>query len=38
VNPRARSALLRVGIRTTAPAGGVDPASLGLPLLSERGA
>lgn len=37
-NPRARSALLRVGIRTAAPAGRVDPAGLGLPLLSERGA
>ncbi len=30
-NPRARSALLRVAIRTDAPAGAVDPAMLGLP-------
>jgi len=35
-NPRARSALLRVGIRTGAPAGRVDPAALGLPVLSDR--
>lgn len=38
VNPRSRSALLRVGIRTQAPAGRVDPESLGLPRLDERGA
>ncbi|SMO36880.1 16S rRNA (cytosine(1402)-N(4))-methyltransferase RsmH [Paracoccus laeviglucosivorans] len=38
VNPRSRSALLRVGIRTTAPAGRVDPEALGLPRLNERGA
>ncbi|MDI3335473.1 16S rRNA (cytosine(1402)-N(4))-methyltransferase RsmH [Defluviimonas aestuarii] len=30
-NPRARSAKLRVGIRTDAPAGSVDRAALGLP-------
>ncbi|HWL55550.1 MAG TPA: 16S rRNA (cytosine(1402)-N(4))-methyltransferase RsmH [Paracoccus sp. (in: a-proteobacteria)] len=36
-NPRARSALLRVGIRTSAPPGGVDPEALGLPRLDERG-
>ncbi|WP_347268278.1 16S rRNA (cytosine(1402)-N(4))-methyltransferase RsmH [Paracoccus sp. (in: a-proteobacteria)] len=36
LNPRARSAFLRVGIRTGAPAGRVDPAQLGLPLLTER--
>ena len=30
-NPRARSALLRVAIRTAAPAGHADPATLGLP-------
>ncbi|MCV2871432.1 16S rRNA (cytosine(1402)-N(4))-methyltransferase RsmH [Defluviimonas sp. WL0050] len=30
-NPRARSAKLRVGIRTEAPAGSVDRAALGLP-------
>ncbi|KGJ06798.1 16S rRNA (cytosine1402-N4)-methyltransferase [Paracoccus halophilus] len=35
-NPRARSALLRVGIRTDAPAGRVDPDALGLPMLTER--
>ena len=38
VNPRSRSALLRVGIRTQAPAGRVDPESLGLPRLDDRGA
>ena len=38
VNPRSRSALLRVGIRTQTPAGRVDPDSLGLPRLDERGA
>lgn len=31
VNPRARSAKLRVGIRTDAPALAADPAALGLP-------
>ncbi|WP_134678957.1 16S rRNA (cytosine(1402)-N(4))-methyltransferase RsmH [Paracoccus ravus] len=36
-NPRSRSALLRVGIRTETPAGQVDPNLLGLPRLSERG-
>lgn len=36
VNPRSRSALLRVGIRTQAPAGRVDPGALGLPQLTER--
>ncbi|HRM75415.1 MAG TPA: 16S rRNA (cytosine(1402)-N(4))-methyltransferase RsmH [Paracoccus sp. (in: a-proteobacteria)] len=35
-NPRARSALLRVGIRSTAPAGRIDPKALGLPVLPER--
>ncbi|UXU75261.1 MULTISPECIES: 16S rRNA (cytosine(1402)-N(4))-methyltransferase RsmH [unclassified Paracoccus (in: a-proteobacteria)] len=35
-NPRARSALLRVGIRTQAPAGRVAPGLLGLPMLNER--
>ena len=38
VNPRSRSALLRVGIRTEAPAGRVEPAALGLPRLDDRGA
>lgn len=36
-NPRARSALLRVGVRTSVPAGRVDPRALGLPVLPERG-
>ena len=31
VNPRARSAKLRVGTRTDAPAGTVDPKSIGMP-------
>ena len=35
-NPRARSALLRVGIRSTAPAGRIDSKALGLPVLPER--
>ena len=34
-NPRARSAFLRVAIRTDAPAGRSDPAALGLPQLPE---
>lgn len=34
-NPRARSALLRVGIRTDAPAGPVDRQALGLPQLPQ---
>lgn len=33
VNPRSRSALLRVAIRTATPAGHVDTAVLGLPVL-----
>ncbi len=33
VNPRARSAKLRAGVRTDAPAGAVDPLRLGLPLI-----
>lgn len=33
VNPRARSAKLRVAVRTDAPAGDVDRSALGLPLL-----
>ncbi|RWR31577.1 16S rRNA (cytosine(1402)-N(4))-methyltransferase RsmH [Sinirhodobacter populi] len=37
-NPRARSALLRVAIRTDAPAGRADRATLGLPaLVSDTG-
>lgn len=35
-NPRARSALLRIGRRTDAPAGPVDAASLGAPGLPSR--
>lgn len=34
-NPRARSAWLRVGIRTDAPAGRADRGALGLPVLPE---
>ncbi|MFV0301593.1 MAG: 16S rRNA (cytosine(1402)-N(4))-methyltransferase RsmH [Paracoccus sp. (in: a-proteobacteria)] len=36
-NPRARSALLRVAIRTDAPAGRADAATLGLPRLPALG-
>lgn len=36
-NPRARSAVLRVARRTDAPAGAVDAAALGLPVLPGRG-
>ncbi|MBU2957578.1 16S rRNA (cytosine(1402)-N(4))-methyltransferase RsmH [Paracoccus sp. 1_MG-2023] len=36
VNPRARSALLRVAIRTEAPAGSVDARSLAMPRLPGR--
>lgn len=36
-NPRARSAKLRVGIRTDAPAGPVDPRVLGVPLIPKKG-
>lgn len=35
-NPRARSALLRIGRRTAAPAGPVDAAALGAPRLPPR--
>ena len=37
VNPRARSAKLRVAIRTSAAAGATDPAALGLPQFSSKG-
>ncbi len=37
VNPRARSAKLRIARRLDAPAGRVDPAQLGLPPLAEAG-
>lgn len=36
-NPRARSATLRVARRTSAPAGRVDRATLGLPVLALKG-
>lgn len=36
-NPRARSALLRVARRTSAPAGHVDPAALGVPQINRKG-
>lgn len=36
-NPRARSAYLRIAIRTNAPAGRADPARLGLPQLPGGG-
>ncbi len=36
-NPRSRSAKLRVGIRTDAPAKPIPPADLGLPTISRKG-
>ncbi|MDK3017993.1 16S rRNA (cytosine(1402)-N(4))-methyltransferase RsmH [Pseudodonghicola flavimaris] len=36
-NPRARSARLRVAVRTEAAAGSVDPRRIGMPLLKEKG-
>jgi len=36
-NPRARSARLRVALRTEAPAGPVDPRAIGMPQLKEKG-
>ena len=36
-NPRARSAKLRVAIRTASPPGQADPGNLGLPQLPEKG-
>jgi 16S rRNA (cytosine1402-N4)-methyltransferase len=36
-NPRARSALLRIGRRTDAPARSPDPARLGVPTLPRKG-
>lgn len=35
MNPRSRSALLRIGRRTEAPAGSVDPATIGVPGLKS---
>lgn len=37
VNPRARSALLRVAVRTDAPAGSVDAGALAMPRLPGKG-
>ena len=37
VNPRARSALLRVGVRTDGPAGDVDAKALAMPRLPGKG-
>ncbi|MEP3846551.1 MAG: 16S rRNA (cytosine(1402)-N(4))-methyltransferase RsmH [Paracoccaceae bacterium] len=34
-NPRSRSAKLRVGVRTDAPAGSIDAKSIGMPMLRE---
>lgn len=36
-NPRSRSAKLRVAMRTDAPAVGVDPADLGMPMKKTKG-
>ena len=36
-NPRARSAKLRIARRTDAPAGPVDPAMLGVPMIQKKG-
>ena len=36
-NPRSRSAKLRVAMRTEAPAVGVDPADLGMPMKKTKG-
>jgi 16S rRNA (cytosine1402-N4)-methyltransferase len=35
-NPRARSARLRVARRTASPAGRIDPAALGMPVLPQK--
>lgn len=35
-NPRARSAKLRVAVRTGAPAGDIDPKSIGMPMLKSE--
>ena len=37
-NPRARSAKLRIGIRTSAEAGALDRAAIGMPILTHKGA
>jgi 16S rRNA (cytosine1402-N4)-methyltransferase len=36
-NPRSRSARLRIGRRTDAPAGTADPSALGLPMIQRKG-
>lgn len=36
-NPRARSAKLRVAIRTDAPAEPIDPRDLGMPMTKTKG-
>jgi len=36
-NPRARSAKLRVALRTAAPPGKVEPSELAMPILGEKG-
>jgi 16S rRNA (cytosine1402-N4)-methyltransferase len=36
-NPRARSAKLRVAVRTDAPAGPVDPGEMGVPMIHKKG-
>ena len=36
-NPRARSAKLRVGVRTGVPAGAAERGGLGLPMIDEKG-
>ncbi len=36
-NPRARSAKLRVAVRTDAPAAPVDPDELGVPMIQRKG-
>lgn len=35
-NPRSRSAKLRVGIRTDAPAGGIDAKAIGMPMMKGK--
>ena len=36
-NPRARSAKLRVAVRTDAPASEIDPKEIGMPMLKRAG-
>uniref|UniRef100_UPI004048600D 16S rRNA (cytosine(1402)-N(4))-methyltransferase RsmH n=1 Tax=Yoonia sp. TaxID=2212373 RepID=UPI004048600D len=37
INPRSRSAKLRVAVRTDAPAAAIDPATLGMPMMHKGG-